>query len=129
MERKAPGSIEERRPAVRMPVDLQATYGDVGGASRHAGRVTEISASGLRLRTSSTLSVGMSVEIAFDLHDPARRSRTTVNVRAQVVRVVCESPPLLEYALRVLDDQALKASLRQAVLKINLSAHAGVFRY
>jgi hypothetical protein len=94
--------------------------------ARFEARVTEISTSGLRLRTGQGLAIGMSVDVAFDLDGP---SRMTVRVRARVVRVVLDEAPQFEYALTVVDDDGVKNSLRQAVLKINLSAPTEVRRY
>ena len=121
-------TVEERRPAVRVVVDLEARYGSVGAPSRFEARVVEISATGLRLRTSQGLTVGGSIEVAFDLDDSSRRSRVTVRVRARVVRVVLGEGSPFEYALHVVDDY-VKNSLRQAVLKINLSASPEVRRH
>jgi PilZ domain len=129
MKSKGLSTVEERRPAVRVAVDLEAKYERVGMPPRFEARVTEISTSGLRLRTVQRLAIGMSVDVAFDLDDPSRRSRMTLRVRARVVRVVLDEVPQFEYALMVVDDDGVKNSLRQAVLMINLSAPPEVRRH
>jgi hypothetical protein len=129
MKSKGRSTVEERRPAVRVAVDLEAKYKRVGIPPQFEARITEISTSGLRLRTSQRLAVGISIDIAFDLDDPSRRSRMTLRVRARVVRVVLEKEPQFEYALMIVDDDVVKNFLRQAVLMINLSAPPEARRY
>jgi hypothetical protein len=129
MKSKGSSTVEERRPAVRVAIDLEAKYHRVGIPLQFEARITEISTSGLRLRTSQRLAVGISIDIAFDLDDPSRRSRMTQRVRARVVRVVIENEPQFEYALMIVDDDVGKNVLRQAVLMISLSAPSEARRY
>jgi PilZ domain len=121
MKSKGRSTVEERRPAVRVAVDLEAKYQRVGIPPQFEARITDISTSGLRVRTSQRLAVGISIDIAFDLDDPSRRSRMTLRVRAGVVRVVIDEVPPFEYALMIVNDDVVKNVLRQAVLMINLS--------
>jgi len=110
--------LEERRPAVRVAVDLQASYGAVGISARYPARVFEISASGLRLRTSEPLQPGL-INIAFDLDGRNRHTRIELRVIARVVRILREEPPSFEYALRLVDDEFV-GKMRQAVLMVSL---------
>jgi hypothetical protein len=115
---------------VRIGVDFEARYGSVGTTPRFEARVTEISTSGLRLRTGERrLQLGMSVDIAFDCDTPSRPSRMTLRMRARIVRVVLDEAPPFEYGLIVVDDDSVKNSLRQAVLDITLSRPPEVRRY
>ncbi len=114
---------EERRPAVRVPVDLPASYGIVGTVARYPARVSEISASGMRLRTSERLWPETPIKLAFDVDGRNRHGRITLQVIARVVRVVREEPPLFEYGLRLTDNQAAKVMMRRAVLMVSLASH------
>ena len=111
---------EERRPSVRVGVDLPASYGVVGTLARHSARVSEISATGIRLRTSERLRPETTIKLAFDVGSRNRHGRTTLRMIASVVR---EGPPSFEYGLRLTEDQIAKGKLRRAVLMVSLAAH------
>jgi hypothetical protein len=118
---------EERRPAVRFAVDLGALYAIAGTPPRLEARITEISASGLRLRTSQRLALGMRIDVVFEFSNRSGGAR--ICVRARVVRVVVEGPPVYECGLMVIDDAGVKNALRQLVLKIDLSSRLQPRKY
>jgi hypothetical protein len=117
---------EERRPSVRVGVDLRASYGVVGTLPRHPARVSELSATGIRLQTSERLWPGTLMKLAFDVDGRNRQGRITLRVIARVVRVLREEPPSFEYGLQLTDDQAVKGLLRRAVLMVSLAAHTRI---
>ncbi len=112
-------AAEERRPAVRFPVDIGGLYAIAGTPPRLEARITELSASGLRLRTAERLAIGMTVDVVFEYRDRSGGVRLTV--QARVVRVVVEGPPVYECALMVIGQEGVKNALRQLVLKIDLA--------
>jgi hypothetical protein len=112
--------LEERRPAVRVVVDLQASWGAVGSPAWYPARVVEMSASGLRLRTGEPLRPGL-INVAFDVDGRKRQARIELRVVGRVVRILREEPSSFEYALRLVDGQSI-GKMRQAVLMISLGA-------
>jgi hypothetical protein len=113
-------SIEDRRPTVRLTVNLDALYGATGTPTQTQARITNISSTGLRLRTDRTLVLGTAVDVIFVVPDAAPRSRIKLNVGGRVVRVVYAEEPLFEYAIEILSDDH-RELMRRAVLKIDLA--------
>jgi hypothetical protein len=116
-------TVEERRPAVRVFVDIEARYAPVGSPPAHAARVTEMSASGMRLQTQRKLVLGRCLDITFEIADPTRRarSRMTMRLQARVLRAVFERETEFEYALGIMADDVLKSSIRRVILAIDLA--------
>ena len=85
----------------RATVDFPARYGPVKMASTLNARVTQISTTGLRLRTADELAIGAVVNIAFDVDSSPPISCA---IRAQVVRNLPGHKPEFEYGLVSVDD-------------------------
>jgi hypothetical protein len=113
-ENGARAVFNERRSTVRVPVRFAARYGQ-----QFPAEVTEISKSGLRLRTTEELKIGSAVEI--DILFGRGFSPSVLHVRAHVARHIADDGDGHECGLKVVSDAATKAALGAAVLKITLS--------
>ncbi len=107
---------EERRPSLRVSVDLPADY-TLDGKRVLQSRVHQISASGLRILTSGKLVLNTLVTVNI-LFDPNLR----IGVLAQVMRLAGEVGGSFDYGLKVVGDRDTKNALRSAVLHLNLKA-------
>ena len=96
MERKT-RQIGERRSTV----SFEAKCGTVATKPSFKARVTQISTTGLRLRTGQELPVGTLINIAFDADNSPP---VACAVQARVVRVLPGHRPEFEYGLAVVDD-------------------------
>jgi hypothetical protein len=100
------GTFHERRPAVRVVVNVEVHYG-TDGTTKTPGHVTEISRTGLRLQTDDRpLFIGSEIDIVFGRSFPASGLR----VKGKVVRTA--SP--LEFALTIVGDNETKLALAAA---------------
>ena len=110
---------EERRPAMRVVVDIAAAY-TCNGRSFDGARISEIATSGLRLRTSEPLFVRSMIEIEIPV-EGGRRARIT----GQVVRATDHAGDTFEYGVKLLSDAAEKDAIRKIVLAANVAVRAG----
>jgi hypothetical protein len=109
---------EERRPAMRVCVDIAAAY-TCKGRSFDGAQVIEVSTSGLRLRTRESLSVLSMLEI--ELRIPGGRP---ARVSGQVVRLVDNVGDRLEYGVKLIVDPAARDTLRRMVLAASVTARS-----
>jgi hypothetical protein len=117
---------EERRPAVRVPVNLPAKYGRGGFVPEGPyapvttpAVISELSTSGLRVRTSEVLRPGEFVYVAFSVVGRHRRTRHDLRLIVRLVRVVSSEPPAFAYAFALVEELTV-AKLRDAVLSLSL---------
>jgi hypothetical protein len=104
-----------------LTVNLDALYGSSGTPIDVPARVTNLSSTGLRLRTDRALVLNTTLDVAFVIPDVASRSRMKLRVHGRVVRVVFADPPRFEYAISLASDDDQKDLLRRAVLKLDLA--------
>lgn len=94
----------------RVTVDFPATYAAVLSAARNppprlTAQVTQLSKTGLRLRTQSRLAIDAWIDI---IYQDERRSR--IQVQARVVRALPGFKPNFEYGLMIIDDDSARKS-------------------
>ena len=115
---RPPGAFQEKRLAVRIVVDLAVTYEAAGTTDK--GRVTELSRSGLRLRTTRALSTLSEIAITFGPTFPAKNLR----IKARVIRQSSADGAPLEFGLQIMGGNETKAAVADAVLKLSIASKA-----
>jgi hypothetical protein len=119
MDPNAEAVIEERRPALRIAVDLPVQYASAGTSLYVEARLRDISTSGLCIQTCGALRVGLLLDVAIGFQE--KRPSSLFHVQARVVRLARQAAPTFEYALKIIHDNTSLGVLRREVLRLSLA--------
>jgi hypothetical protein len=113
---KSRSAFEERRAAVRVPVNFIVRY-QSKNSEWHNAKINDISRTGLRLQTTEKMLIGRELAITFGQDFPTHSLR----IKVRITRIIHQSGPPFEYGVLVVSDAETKALVAGAVLKISMA--------